>query len=808
MTTLEGELQRGHSGGIPVEQVLTDIYAQVLGVERVGVDDSFFDLGGDSLSAMRGSVAINAALNADLRVGALFDAPTVAQLALRIAGNSGRLKPLRALPRPAVVPLSYAQSRLWFMDQLQGASPVYNRAVALQLRGQLDEQALGVGLTDVVRRHEALRTVFSSVDGVPRQVVMPAARADFGWQVIDATGWPAERLDEAITETARHPFDLAVEIPLWAKLFRVDEHNHVVVVVVHHIAGDGWSISVLASDLIAAYISRCAGRAPDWAELPVQYLDYTLWQRENLGDLTDRESPLAAQVSYWQEALAGMPQRLELPTDRPYPLVADHHGDQVRVNWPALLQQQIHELAREHNATSFMVVQAALAVLLSRLSASSDVAVGFPIAGRGDPALDALVGFFVNTLVLRVTLDGDPTFTELLAQVRQRSLAAYEHQDVPFEVLVDRLNPPRSRTHHPLVQVIVNWQNNDPTVGLVAGELQITPIPVDTDTARMDLAFFLIDRMTQRGEFEGIGGRVEFRTDVFEAATIKELVARLETVLAAVTTHPGRRLSKLDLLADGERVRLATWGNHAALTRPGPPRMSVPAAWAAQVARTPTAVALTDRERSWTYYEVDETSNRLTRLLSEQGARPGAVVALLMERSADAVMAILAVLKTGAAYLPLDPGLPGSRLDFMVEDAAPCAAVTSAGLAGMLSRHGLPTIDVADIGSVELQSYSDATLSDPAPEDVAYIIYTSGTTGAPKGVAISHHNLTQLILSLHAGLAAPSEQVWSHWHSYAFDFSVWEIWGALLRGGRLVIVSEELVGSPLEFQELLLAQRT
>ncbi|WP_205878058.1 non-ribosomal peptide synthase/polyketide synthase [Mycobacterium camsae] len=803
MTTIEGELQQRGSDGRSVEQVLIDIYRQVLGVEHVGVDQSFFDLGGDSLAAMRVVVAVNAALNADLRVGALFDAPTITQLASRIAGDSGCLKPLRAVPRPAVVPLSYAQSRLWFIDQLQGASPVYNRAVALRLRGKLDEQALGIGLSDVVRRHQALRTVFPAVDGIPRQVVLPVARADFGWQVVDATEWPADRLDAAITETARHPFDLAREIPLWARLFRVDEQNHVVVVVVHHIAGDGWSISVLASDLIAAYISRCAGKSPDWAELPVQYIDYTLWQRENLGDLTDRESPLAAQVGYWVEALAGMPHRLELPTDHPYPPVADHRGDQVQVDWPAILQQQIHELAREHNATSFMVVQAALAVLLSRLTSTSDVAVGFPIAGRGDPALDALVGFFVNTLVLRVDLDGDPSFAELLAQVRRRSLAAYEHQDVPFELLVDRLNPPRSRTHHPLIQVILNWQNNDPTVGLVAGDLQITPVAVDTHTARMDLAFFLIDRVAEDGELEGIGGRVEFRTDVFEATSIEAMIARLQTVLAAVTTHPGRRLSALNLLDRSEQARLAGWGNHATLARPSPPSMSISSAWAAQARRTPSAVALTYRDRSWTYLELEEASNRLAHLLSGYGAGPGAVVALLMQRSAQAVMAILAVLKTGAAYLPLDPGLPGSRLDFMIDDSAPCAAVTTAGLAATLSRHALPTIDVSDLDSTELQSFSYTSEPGPAPGDIAYLMYTSGTTGVPKGVAITHHNVIRLMGSLDADLQLAPGSVWTQCHSLVFDFSVWEIWGALLHGGRLVVVPDEVVRSPNDLRALL-----
>ena len=447
-----------------VEEILAGIYAEVLGLERVGVDDSFFDLGGDSLSAMRVIAAVNTALDADLAVRTVFEAPTVAQLAPRV-GKGGGLEPLMPVERPAVVPLSFAQSRLWFIDQLQGPSPLYNVAVALRLCGRLDADALGAALADVVGRHESLRTLFPAIEGVPQQLVVPAERADFGWDVIDATGWPAGRLGEAIGAAVRYSFDLATEIPLRARLFRVADDEHVLVAVVHEIAADGWSAIRLLRDLGVAYASRCAGRAPGWAPLPVQYVDYTLWQRAQFGDLDDSHSRIGAQLAYWEQALAGMPERLQLPTDRPYPPVADQRGARVALDWPAQLQQQVARVGREHNATSFMVVQAALAVLLSKLSASSDVAVGFPIAGRGDPALDELVGFFVNTLVLRVDLAGDPTVAELLAQVRARGLAAYEHQDVPFEVLVERLNPTRSRAHHPLVQVVLAW-NNQPRSGV------------------------------------------------------------------------------------------------------------------------------------------------------------------------------------------------------------------------------------------------------------------------------------------------------------------------------------------------------
>ena len=400
------------------EEIVAGIYAQVLGLERVGVDESFFELGGDSLSAMRVIAAVNKSFDAGLSVRALFEAPTVAQLVPRIGADEGGLEPLVAGERPAVVPLSFAQSRLWFLDQLQGPSPIYNMAVALRLSGRLDADALGAALADVVGRHESLRTLFAAPEGIPQQVVIPVERADLGWQVVDAAGWPAHRLEEAIGETAGHSFDLATEIPLRARLFRVAEEEHVLVAVVHHIAADGLSITPLVADLGVAYASRCAGQAPGWAPLAVQYVDYTLWQRAQLGDLDDSHSRIAAQLAYWEDALAGLPERLQLPTDRPYPPVADYRGASVVVDWPAELQQQVARVAGEHSATSFMVMQAALAVLLSKLSASSDVAVGFPIAGRRDPALDELVGFFVNTLVLRVDLAGDPTVAEVLAQVR------------------------------------------------------------------------------------------------------------------------------------------------------------------------------------------------------------------------------------------------------------------------------------------------------------------------------------------------------------------------------------------------------
>ncbi|OSC42929.1 non-ribosomal peptide synthetase [Mycobacterium decipiens] len=528
----------------PVGEILAGIYAQVLGVERVGIDQSFFDLGGDSLLAMRVIAAVNTTLDAQLSVRALFDTPAISQLASRIAAGSTPLPALVPARRPAAVPLSFAQDRMWSVIQMHGPSPVYNLPLVLRLCGTVDVEALGRALADVVQRHETLRTVITTTGGAAQQVVLPANQADFGWHIVDATAWPPERLHGALTTDAHYAFDLSTEIPLRARLYRVADDEHVLVMNVHHIAADGWSLAPLAADLSVAYRNRCVGRAPTWAPLPVQYIDYTLWQREYLGDLADPQSTIATQLRYWEKTLAGVPERVELPTDRPYPPVADHRGDTVAVHWPANLHHEIARVARDHRATRFMVVHAGLTALLSKLTASEDILLGFAVAGRNHPALDDLVGIFPNSVLLRVEVADDPTFAQLLAQVRARSLEAFDHQDVPFGVLVDRLNPSQSLSHRPLSQVMLAWQNNKPAEWALAG-LDVTTIPLSTHVARMDLVFSLSELFSDAGEPAGIGGLVEYRTDVYDAATIDTWINLLEKLLSAVTADPQRRLSSI-----------------------------------------------------------------------------------------------------------------------------------------------------------------------------------------------------------------------------------------------------------------------
>ena len=792
----------------PVQEILAGIYAEVLGVERVGVDDSFFDLGGDSLSAMRLVAAINKSLDAGLSLRALFDAPAVAVLATRLDENGVGREPLAAGARPAVIPLSFGQSRLWFLEHLQDGTATYHMPTAFRISGPLDFEALTAALDDVVARHESLRTTFPDTDGVPFQRVVPARTRM--WQHAGAAVMPLAERDLAgeLMSLARHRFDLANDIPIRVQIYSLAPDQHVVGIVVHHIAFDGLSLAPMVRDIGEAYRARRQGVAPDWADLPVQYVDYTLWQRAQFGDLADEDSPIAAQLAYWRDALAGLPERLALPTDRPYPVVADQRGTTVAVEWPAGLQQRVREVARDFNATSFMVVQAGLAALLSRLSGSSDVPLGFPVAGRDDPALDELVGFFVNTLVLRIDLAGDPTIAELLSQVRSKGLAALEHRDVPFEVLVDRLNPSRSLTHHPLVQVMLAWQNipggtDEPAGGLALGDLPVTQMPIDTHTARMDLTFSLSERFTDSGEPSGIRGTVEFRTDVFDPDTVTTLVGRFERMLEAMTIDPTQRVSAIDVMAADERDRLDTMGNREVLTRAAAP-VSIPALFAEHVLRAPESVALRCGDRGWTYRELDEDSNRLAHLLIECGSGPGSSVAVLFSRSAEAIVAILAVLKTGAAYLPIDPAVPDGRIEFMLTDAKPVAAITTAGLRSRLDGRDVVVVDIED-PRVHAQPVTALPL--PAPENIAHIIYTSGTTGVPKGVAVNHHNVTRLFDGLDVGVALTPDQVWAQCHSYAFDFSVWEIWGALLHGGRLVVVPDEITGSPEELHALIIAEQ-
>ena len=571
-----------------VEELLCGIFADVLGVEGAGPEDDFFVLGGHSLLAVRLASRVRAVLGAELAVRVLFEAPTPALLAVRLGQAGPARAPLTVQQRPARVPLSFAQQRLWFLAQLEGPSALYNIPVALRLAGELDAAALGAAIADVADRHEVLRTVFPADGGQPYQQVLDPAGLD--WQ-LPVTPVAGQDLAGVVAQISAEPFDLAVQVPLRARLLRLDAGQHVLVVVIHHIATDGWSAGPLARDLSVAYAARRQGQVPGWVPLPVQYADYAIWQRDLLGDPGDPDSVLAGQVDWWRQALAEMPAELALPACRPRPPVPSHRAITAPLAVPGAVHAGLAGLARRQGVTMFMVIQAALAVLLARLGAGTDIPVGSPVAGRTDEALDELVGFFVNTLVLRTDLTGDPSVEQLLGRVRDSWLGAMEHQDVPFERLVEVLAPDRSLARHPLFQVALTLQNTGTVAAREAGlpGITATPVPAGLAQARFDLDIAMSEVTGGDGRPGGLRGAVTAAADLFDEDAVQAIAVRLGRVLAAVAAGPQARLHQVAVLEPAERAQLlAGWNDTAAPV----PAATVPELIAARAAVTPDAVAV------------------------------------------------------------------------------------------------------------------------------------------------------------------------------------------------------------------------
>ncbi|MFJ1938893.1 non-ribosomal peptide synthase/polyketide synthase [Kitasatospora sp. NPDC088160] len=782
----------GRAPRTATEHLLVGLFAEVLGVSEPGLDDSFFDLGGHSLLATRLVARARTILGVELRLGDLFDAPTVAELAAAVDA-AGRARPaLGRRERPGTVPLSFAQRRLWFLHRMEGPSATYNIPLTLRLSGELDQRALAAALADLVERHESLRTVFPAVDGVPYQRVLDpdAARPRLRMTEVGERDLP-----DRLAEAARRAFDLAAEPPLHAELFRLGREEHVLLLVVHHIAGDGWSTGPLSQDLTTAYAARAEGAKPDWAPLTVQYADYALWQRDLLGDGSDPDSLLNGQLAYWRAQLADLPEQVELPFDRPRPTAMSYRGAQLPVRIDAELHQGLRALARDGGASLFMVLQAGLAALLGKLGAGTDVPIGTPIAGRTDEALDDLVGFFVNTLVLRTDLSGDPSFTELLGRVRADALAAYAHQDVPFEQLVEALNPSRTLAHHPLFQTMLALQNA-PLGAFELPGLRVATDLVQTGTAKCDLTFVLAEQP------DGLSGVLEYSTDLFDGATAAGIVERWLRLLRAVVADPGRRIGRVDVLSADELSALLTAGED----RDGElPETGIPALFERQVRANPAAVALKDGEVALTYGELNARANRLAHALIGRGVGPERLVAVALPRSAELVVAILAVLKAGAAYVPVDPEYPAARISYLLQDARPALLVTTGRTGDLPGADGVDRL-LLDTADLDGQPDTDPEVAvDPAHP--AYVIHTSGSTGDPKGVVVPHRNVVRLFDTTRELFGFSAEDVWTLFHSYAFDFSVWELWGALLHGGRLVVVDHETSRSPGRFLELLARER-
>ncbi|MGZ9934633.1 non-ribosomal peptide synthetase [Streptomyces sp. NC-S4] len=677
-----------------------------------------------------------------------------------------------------MIPLSHAQQRLWFHARDGADGALYHIPVGLRLRGALDRPALRAALADVSGRHEALRTVFPDAAGRPHQRVLDPADAV---PVLTVTVCPpAERAGRA-AEASSRPFDLAAEPPLRADLFTDGDQDHYLLLVLHHIAGDGHSVNVLVRDLAAAYTARCSGRPPEWPELAVQYPDYALWQREVLGAAQDPASLHARLLTHWAAALDGLPEELALPADRPRPAVAGHRGALVEARTDAAVHAGLAALARGGRATPFMAVQAAFAVLLTRLGAGTDLPLGCPVDGRDDEALTDLVGLFVNTLIVRADTSGDPAFTEVLGRVRSAALATYAHQELPFESLVERLNPARSPARHPLFQVAVSAQRTEPQTPAFAG-LAAEVEAVRTDTAKFDLTLEveeLHDPAT--GAPRGLALGLEYASDLFDEATARRLLDRLVHLIGAVVREPGTPISALDVLLPGERADLLEHWQGAPAAADD---RTVHGAFAERAADHPDRAAVLCAGRETTYAELDASADRIAGRLRTLGVRPGEAVAVLMDRSAELVAACLGILKAGAAYLPLDARAPRARTEAVITAAGAAVLVTDLpdGEPVPAGPHHVLRPDGTRAGGAA----QAATAGHPGhPEALAYLMYTSGSTGTPKGVAVSHREVVALATDGRWRGGAHERVLFRSPH--AFDASTYELWVPLLNGGLVVV---------------------
>ncbi|MFI6938385.1 amino acid adenylation domain-containing protein [Streptomyces sp. NPDC050418] len=808
--------------GAPQEELVRGLFARVLDLpELPSPQADFFALGGHSLLAGRLAARLRETFAAELTLADVFRAPTPAGLAalVREAARDTDRPALEPAPQRTDhtphdnPPLSPAQKRLWFLHRLEGPSPTYNIPLVLTLTGPLDQDALRAALLDVTERHSTLRTVYGSTDNEPFAQVIPVSEARVPFAAEPLTD-PAP-LDARLRAAVRHPFDLAAELPLRATLFTDGGEQHTLLLLLHHIAADGASTTPLARDLADAYTARAAGSAPQLAPLPVDYADHTVWQQRLLGT-AEAPTPYATRLlDHWRATLGGLPDQLELPTDRPRPAVASYEGDTVPFRIDEATHAHLRALARDTGTTAFMVVQAALAALLTRHGAGTDIPVGTPVAGREDEATAGLVGFFVNTLVLRTDTSGAPTFRTLLDRVRGTVLAAHQHAELPFDRLVEDLNPPRSLARHPLFQTMLVWQSV-PDTEFALGDLTARMDAVPSGTAKFDLTLNVGEQLDG-----GIAGFLEFRTDLFDRATAQALTDRLTRFLTAAVTGPDTPIGLLPLLSAGERRQAITDWNEVPLAdaeqQPVADDASATLAtrYEQAAARHPERTAATCGDEHLTYAELSARANRLARSLTTQGIGPGAIVALALPRSLDLVVGLLAVAKSGAAYLPMDPDYPADRLAYMLADAAPAALITDTATVRKLPANDLPLVLVdapQDDHPGRFRTERDRTdhdLTDAErtrplrPTDMAYVIYTSGSTGRPKGVPVTHHNVLRLFSATDHWFGFDEQDVWTLFHSYAFDFSVWELWGALLHGGRVVVVPHLVSRDPAAFLDLL-----
>ncbi len=774
-----------------MERSIASIWQELLGLERVGRHDHFFELGGHSLMAVRVLARMRGELGVELPLRDLFAYPTLQALAQAAAGATQvRLAPIPRADRRGELPLSWAQQRLWFIHQLDpAASLAYHMPGSLRLRGQLDIDALQATFERIVARHEVLRTRFVSIEGRPVQVIdahghVPLLHHDLRGHA------DAEREAASLAQDeARAPFDLSHGPLLRTCLLQLADDDYILLLTQHHIVSDGWSVDVLMREISALYSAYRQGHADPLPALAIQYADYAVWQREEA-----QRALLQAHAAYWSAQLEGAPTLLTLPTDRPRPAAQSYLGDQLTWTFTASAERALRTLSQQHGTTLFMTALAAWSIVLSRWSGQGEVVIGTPVANRQRSELEPLLGFFVNTLALRIRLDDAPTVEALLVRIRSQLIEAYTHQDLPFEQLVEVLQPPRSLSHSPVFQAVL-VMNNTPGAALQLPGLRMEVLEQERTTAHFDVTLLL-------QETEGrVAGHLSYASDLFDRSTIERMARQFMQVLQSMSAGVHQPVDRLSLLDGQERRQLlADFSTTKEVL--SAPSIGIHMLFEQQAKRQPAAIALTCNDQSLTYAQLNERANAVAHVLIAHGVKPDDRVALGVGRGLAMVVGILGILKAGAGYVPLDPAYPAERLAYLLHDSAPALLLTQASLQGVWPAD-LRTLYLEDESVFAAQPTHDPVVEGLHPQRLAYVIYTSGSTGQPKGVMVEHAQVVRLLATTEALFRFGADDVWTMFHSYAFDFSVWELWGALAYGGRLVIVPSLCARSPKDFYALL-----
>ncbi|MBE9103653.1 amino acid adenylation domain-containing protein, partial [Nostoc cf. edaphicum LEGE 07299] len=769
----------------PIENLLAGIWAEILGIEKVGIDNNFFELGGHSLIATRVISRIRQVFQVELPLGYLFEKPTIAGLAKEIEkaikiDSADEVTNIERIVRSPELPLSFAQQRLWFLAQLEPNSPFYNMPAAVRLKGQLNVEALQQSFNQIINRHGALRTNFQTLEGQAIAVIHEVMSLTLS--VFDISELPLNQQEAEVkkqtSQEAQKPFDLNGDLLLRVKLLRLGQQEHILLLTMHHIVSDGWSIDVLVRELATLYQAFCDGQPSPLPELPIQYVDFAAWQRQWL-----QGNILKTQTSYWLKQLKNAPKVLELPTDYPRPVIQTFRGSTYSFKLSDKLSFALNKFSQQQGSTLFMTLLAAFQTLLWRYTGSEDIVVGSPIANRNRAEIEGLIGFFVNTLALRTNFAGNPSFEELFKRVREVALGAYAHQDLPFELLVEELQPQRDLSHTPLFQVMFVLQNT-PMSALELPGLTLSPLKSNSHTAKFDLTLYITETV------DGLLGDLEYNTDLFKESSIQRMVAHLQTLLEGIVANSKQRLSELPILTKFERHQLLIEWNDT--EEEYPQQQCIHQLFEAQVEKTPDAVAVVFEEEQLTYQELNSRANQLGHHLRSLGVKPEVLVGICIERSLSMVIGLLAILKAGGAYIPLDPAYPQERLAFILEDTQAPVLLTQASLVEVMPQHKAQVVCL-DVDSQTIAQKSKENLfCELTTDNLAYVIYTSGSTGKPKGVQIPHTALSNFLYSMRQTPGLTHEDTLLAVTTYSFDIAALELFLPIIIGGCLVIASREV----------------